>query len=62
MKVKPDVNLKELCKGWTETDEFLKMTGPFDEFCIINKTTREITQEGYGLLCLDWLNKGIAEE
>ena len=53
MKIKPDVNLKELCKGWTETDEFFKMTGPFDEFCIINKTTREVQEEGYQLMFRD---------
>ena len=61
MKIKPDVNLKELCKDWTETDEFFKMTGPFDEFCVINKTTREVQEEGYSLMFRDWVNIGVAE-
>ena len=62
MKIKPEVDMKELLKNWPETDKYYKVTGPFDEFCIVDKKTREVTQEGYGLLCFGWLNKGIAEE
>lgn len=62
MKIKPEVDMKELLRHWPETDTYYKVTGPFDEFCIVDKKTREVTQEGYGLLCLDWINKGIAEE
>lgn len=60
-KIKPDVNLEELCQGWTTDGNRYEAEGPFEEFCLIDRRTRFITQTGYTALIEEWESKGFIE-
>lgn len=60
-KIRPDVNLEELCKNWTTDGNRYELEGPFEEFCLIDRRTRFITQIGYSSMIVEWENQGIIE-
>lgn len=61
-KVKDNVNLEELCKNWNTSDSNrYELEGPFEEFCLIDKRTRLITQTGYSMMIQEWENLGLIE-
>ena len=61
-KVKQDVNLEELCKNWNSNDpNRFELEGPFEEFCLIDRRTRFITQTGYSSMISEWESLGIIE-
>lgn len=61
-KVKDGVNLKELCRGWEETEtEYVRKDELFDEEIAVNKESRRIFHYGFnGLLC-GWVEAGYLE-
>jgi hypothetical protein len=60
--IKDNVNLEILCKNWKENDQSYWLESPFDEYITVNKTTREVFQEGYNGLIWDWYTAGYIEE
>jgi hypothetical protein len=60
-KFKDEVDLTEVLKNFTHTDNTYEMTHNdelFGEFIIVNKNTKEIFQHGYNGLLFDWLKQG----
>jgi hypothetical protein len=61
IKIKDNVDLSELLKGWGESELSYDLNTPFDEFISVTKTTRVISQYGYNGLVIDWWKQGLLE-
>lgn len=58
--VSDNVNIDELCKGWNKGDGGYIITSSVgDEFCFINESTREVTNDGYIGMITDYIQEGI---
>lgn len=61
IKVKDNVDLSILLKGFKENDNSYDLDSMFDEFISVDKTTREVKQYGYNGLLIDWYQQGLIE-
>ena len=58
--VSDNVNIDELCKGWNKGDGgYIITSSVSDEFCFINESTREVTNDGYIEMITDYIQQGI---
>lgn len=58
--VSDNVNIDELCKGWNKGDGgYIIISSVSDEFCFINESTREVTNDGYIGMITDYIQEGI---
>lgn len=61
MKIKDNIDLKELLIGFTEKEDSYELNSLFDEFIIVYKDTRNIFESGYSGLVYDWCVMGLLE-
>lgn len=61
VKIKDDIDLKVLCSNWDDDGSRYSLEGPFEEFCLISKDTRIVTQTGYNHMVYSWLEVNVAE-
>lgn len=62
IKFKDDVKLQDVLDSFNDKKDAYDMNGPFDEFIIVDKKSREITQYGYFGLVMDWKRQGLIEQ
>lgn len=60
--VKPEVDLKEFCKNFTEYSDRYELTSSLpDEFLIIYKSNRSVYHNGYSCYVSELLQQGILD-
>lgn len=54
-----NVNIDDFCKGWEEICNGYRITSSCsDEYCYIDKSTREVEHDGYIGMITDYINQG----
>jgi endo-1,4-beta-mannosidase len=61
IKVKEDINLRELCKGFEDKGYCYSLEDSFGAFIEVDKETRKIFQYNYRGLLVGWANKGYLD-